>query len=201
MIITDAKPVRKGRTQIYIDGEAAVQVSARLFGESRFQIGGEISDEELHELVRNSERSLAHEKAIWLLSVRDYPKRALFDRLCSEFDSQCAEEVCDELEESGLISDEKYARLRAQTMIETKGYSRRRAAWELMKKGISRDLAQEAADEVEYDPAESAARLIERRYPNVRSNETELRRAAAFLERRGYSPRESRAAFELLNDL
>ena len=47
MIITDAKPVRKGRTQIYIDGEAAVQVSARLFGESRFQIGGEISDEEL----------------------------------------------------------------------------------------------------------------------------------------------------------
>ena len=70
-----------------------------------------------------------------------------------------------------------------------------------MKKGISRELAQEAVDRVEYDPAEAAAHLILKKYPGALNDEAVFRRATAFLARRGYSPREIRAAFEKLNDL
>ena len=201
MIITDTKPLRKGRTQLWIDGEAAAQVSTRLFSESRFRVGTEITDEELLKLIEASEQYLAREKALWLLSMRDYPKRELFEKLRGDYPAQAAEAVCDALEEAGIISDENYARRRAQALIEKKGYSKKRAAWELQKKGISRELAQETAGEVEYDPVETAANLIRKKYPNAADDEAAGRRAAAFLARYGYSPREIRAAFEKINDL
>ena len=201
MIITDAKKLRKARTQLFIDDEAAVQVSSRLFEESRYKIGAEITDGELQELLEASERFLAREKALWLLSLRDYPKRELCEKLRREYQPEAAEAVCDALEEAGIISDENYAGRRALALIEKRGFSKKRAAWELMKKGISRELAQEAVDRVEYDPAEAAAHLILKKYPGALNDEAVFRRATAFLARRGYSPREIRAAFEKLNDL
>ena len=54
---------------------------------------------------------------------------------------------------------------------------------------------------MEYDPADAAAKLILKKYPNAQIDEAVRRRAAAFLARYGYSPREIRAAFEKINDL
>ena len=55
MELTAAEPRRKGLTQLYIDGEAAVKVDAEIFLLSKLKPGDQLTDEELHELIQASD--------------------------------------------------------------------------------------------------------------------------------------------------
>ena len=51
MELTAAEPRRKGLTQLFIDGEAAVKVDTEVFLQSGLQPGEQLTDQELYELV------------------------------------------------------------------------------------------------------------------------------------------------------
>ena len=120
MKITDIVPARKKLCSVYIDGEYAMKLDAQVLAENVVKPGAELDDEQLHELIMLSDRKRSKERALWLLSGRDYSRKKLFEKLREEASEDVADEVCDRMEELGLIDDEKYARRLSHDLIQLK---------------------------------------------------------------------------------
>lgn len=196
MTITDIQPARKGMSRIYIDGEFALSLDTRALQENAVYAGMEIDDDELCSLIERCGYRRAKEKALWLLSGQDYSRQGLFDKLRKEAPENIAEEICDKMEELGLIDDEKYARRLAHDLFYVKKLSYRGVVYKLMEKGIDRDLCEEIADEFEIDPVEQLIELIEKRYSDKLEDEKLRRRTIAALQRLGYNWGDIKSALE-----
>ena len=154
MKITAIEPRRKRLSQLYLDGEPAVKVDTETLLKARWKVGMEISDEELHGLLQESETRRAKEKALYLLEYRSHSKKELADKISRTTSREAAEAAVEKMEELGLMNDEAYARQLAGTLLEKKGYGLRRARQELLQKGIDRELVEELLEELAPDPEE-----------------------------------------------
>lgn len=196
MIITDIKPARKAMSSVYIDGEYAMKLDTGALKENGISVGTQLDDDMLRELIEKCEYRRAKERALWLLSGRDYSRRQLFDKLRAEVSADTAEEVCERMEELGLVNDESYARRLAHDLFHLKKLSARGVIYKLMEKGIDRELCEEIADEFDVDPVEQLVELIDRKYVNKLEDEKDRRRTIAALQRLGYSWGDIKAALD-----
>ncbi len=187
MIITDLKPVKKSLSLVYIDGEYAMKLDTATLAENGITVGYTLDDDELKELIEKSDYRRAKEKALYLISGRDYSKKQLMDKIKKDSSEETAEEVCERMEELGLVNDENYARRLAHDLIYLKKLSVRGAKYKLMEKGIDRELCDEILEEFEVDPVEQLTELIERKYADKLDDEKGRRRTIAALQRLGYS--------------
>jgi regulatory protein len=88
------------------------------------------------------------------------------------------------------LDDETFARNWAHSKAETRGYGPKKIDQELRTRGISQALIQQVIHETfgSGDESETARKLLEKRFRNKKLEGPKmLRRAAEFLERRGYS--------------
>ena len=195
MKITDIRPRRKGLSAVYIDGEYALSLDTQTLLEHRIDIGRELDDEELHDLIESSNERRAKEKALWLISYRSHYKKELRDKISRTCDRQSAEKAVERMEELGLVNDRDYAERCAQTLIFTKHMSKRGAAMELRRKGIESEIIDEVLDDIEVDEREQIQAVIERKYPKI-DDEKIRRRAVAALQRLGYGWEDIKAVIE-----
>ena len=186
MLITASEERKKGMTALYIDGEYAVSVDTVTFASSGFHTGSDITDDELHELLRASKISRAKEKALYLIEYRSRTRKELRDKLLPLFGEEAAEAAIERLEQLGLIDDEGFARDYAEQLIKRKLYSRERAAFEMMKKGIDKDIIEEVLDEMEPDPTEQIRQLLSTKYVRRLSNEKDRLRTVNALKAMGF---------------
>lgn len=196
MTVTDIIPGRKKLSSIYIDGEFAVKLDAQLVEEHCLNVGNELDDDELHDLIYDSNYKRAKEKALYLISGHDYSQKNLYDKLRRDYPEDVAERVIERMEELGLLNDEAYARRMAHDLLYLKKMSARGAVYKMMEKGIDKSLAEEIVEEFELDPVEMLVELIERKYADKLDDEKSLRRTVASLQRLGYSWGEIRAALD-----
>lgn len=187
MIITDIVPKRKRLSALYIDGEFSVKLDSETIISSPYSVGSEITDEQLKELIELSDEKRAKEKALWLISYRDHSKRELETKIRKTSDEAAARKAVERMEELGLVNDEKFARRYADELINIKHLSVRGARYKLLEKGIDRELIDQILDELDPDPREHIAILLETKYRAALSNEKGRRRAVAALQRMGYS--------------
>lgn len=195
MKITDIRPLRKGLSAVYIDGEYALSLDTQTLLEHRIDFGREFDDEELHDLIESSNERRAKEKALWLISYRSHSKKELRDKISRTCDRQSAEKAVERMEELGLVNDRDYAERCAQTLIFTKHMSKRGAAMELRRKGIESEIIDEVLDDIEVDEREQIQAVIERKYPKI-DDEKIRRRAVAALQRLGYGWEDIKAVIE-----
>lgn len=198
MQITDVRK-RRGRLYLlYLDGEAAMTVDAAAFDESPYRMGGTITDEELHDLLEESKRRRAKEKALYLLSLRDHSRGELEKKLRRDAGGEVAAEVAGRMEEIGLVDDEGYACRLARDLLARRHFPLRRAESELQARGIARELAREAvaraAEELETDDEQQALALVRKKYYNKLYDEDARRKTAAALARQGFGSRAVRYA-------
>ncbi len=186
MLITASEERKKGMTALYIDGEYAVSVDTVTLASSGFHTGSDITDDELHELLRASKISRAKEKALYLIEYRSRTRKELRDKLLPLFGEEAAEAAIERLEQLGLIDDEGFARDYAEQLIKRKLYSRERAAFEMMKKGIDKDIIEEVLDEMEPDPTEQIRQLLSTKYVRRLSNEKDRLRTVNALKAMGF---------------
>lgn len=187
MTITDITPAKKHLSCVYIDGEFALKLDNDTLAENCIKPGTQLDDERLHELVTDSEQRRAKEKALWLLSGHDYTRKALALKLSKEASPDTVGQVCERMEELGLINDESYCRRLAHDLIYIKKMSQRGALYKLMEKGIEKELAEEILEEFDIDPVEQICDIIERKYSDKLEDEKLRRRTIAALQRLGYS--------------
>ena len=195
MKITEIRPRRKGLSAVFIDGEYALALDTQTLLEHRIDVGRELDDEELHDLIESSNERRAKEKALWLISYRSHSKKELRDKISRTCDRQSAEKAVERMEELGLVNDRDYAERCAQTLIFTKHMSKRGAAMELRRKGIESEIIDEVLDDIEVDEREQIQAVIERKYPKI-DDEKIRRRAVAALQRLGYGWEDIKAVIE-----
>ncbi len=194
MIITAINPARKQLSSVYIDGEYAMKLDTQVLEEKCIGVGTQLDDNELHELIKLSDYKRAKEKALWLLSGRDYSSGQLAQKLYKEAGSETVSEVIGRMEELGLVNDESYARRLAHDLLYIKRMSVRGAMYKLIEKGIDKETAQSVLDEFEIDPVEQLTELIGRKYADKLEDEKDRRRTVAALQRLGYSWPDIKAA-------
>ena len=197
MKITAVEPRRKQMCALFIDGEYVMNLDAQTLIENRFDIGREIDDDELKEIIEKSNERRAKEKALWLISYRSHSKKELFDKLKRSFDEASAQKAVDRMEELGLINDEEFAKLYARKLVNGKKMSVKAAEYELYRKGIDKITAEQVLSELEYDPQTQIIEFITKKYKNIQDEKIK-RRAVAALQRKGYSWEEIRQAIEAL---
>lgn len=195
MLITAIEPRRKAMSALYIDGEYVMNLDTQTLIENRFDVGREIDDEDLHEIIALSNERRAKEKALRLISYRDHSKKELTDKIKRTCDSESAQKAVERMEELGLVDDENYARRYAYQLLFSKHMSPEGAARMLVQKGIDRELAYEIVEEYPVDTVESIKAVIDKKYRNI-GDEKIRRRAVAALQRLGYKWDEIRNALE-----
>ena len=196
MLITAIEPRRKGLSALFIDGEFAMNLDTQALLENRFDVGRDISDEDLKEMIELSNERRAKEKALWLISYRSHSKKELKDKIRRTCDDSSAEKAVERMEELGLVNDEEYARQFARKLLLQKKMARRAAMLEMSRKGIDKETAEAALDEVDVDYRENIRYIIEKKYRDI-GDEKIKRRAVAALQRLGYGWDDIKAAMEL----
>jgi regulatory protein len=96
----------------------------------------------------------------------------------------------EKLRSLNYLNDETFARNWARSRAETRGYGPRRIEQELRTKGIVEPLIREVlgASFGQVDERKKAKSLLEKRFKSKQFDDPKmLRRAAGFLQRRGYS--------------
>lgn len=186
MQITAIEPRRKGLSALYIDGEFAMKLDTEVLLSHRFDVGREITDEELHQCVSDSDMKRCKDKAMWLISYRDYSRRELTEKLRRDYSADSAERAVTRLEELGLLNDGRFARRYTADLIHLKHLSERGIRQKLREKGIDRDLIDEVLAECEFDEDEQIRTIIDKKYAGVLHDEKGRRRAVNALTRLGY---------------
>ena len=195
MLITAIEPRRKGLSALYLDGEFAVSLDTQTLLENRFDVGREVSDGELKDIIEKSGERRAKEKALWLISYRSHSKKELRDKIRRTCDAEAADKAVERMEELGLVNDEDFARRYAEQLLYGKRLSKRAAFYELRRKGIDQATAEEALAELDVDVHEQIRALIEKKYRNI-NDEKIRRRAVAALQRLGYGWEDIKAVLE-----
>ncbi len=185
MIITAIEPRRKSLSAIYIDGEFALKLDTETVLSERLKVGEEIDDDRLLELIKASDARRAKEKALWLISYRDHSEGELRQKLSKDFGEEAVDKSVERLMELGLINDENFAKKYAESLSH-KHLSQRQIQQKLRLKGLDRDLANETVEDLDLDEKEEIRALIEKKYIRKLSNDADLRRTVAALQRRGF---------------
>ncbi len=195
MRITAIEPRRKGQSALFIDGEFVMNLDTQALLENRFDVGRELDDDELKEMIDLSNERRAKEKALWLISYRDHSKKELKEKIQRTCDSDAAEKAVERMEELGLVNDEVFAQRYARKLLLQKKMTRRAAVFELTRKGIDKETAEAVLEEIDVDYRDNIREIIEKKYRNL-GDEKIKRRAVAALQRLGYGWDDIRAVLD-----
>lgn len=191
----------KGRTLklTLLDAELAF-INADTVSKFSISAGDTFDEEEWKEILHADEYRRARERALYLLDYRDHSYVELCKKLMKNYGEDICYEVADNLAESGLIDDARYAEALARRQCEVKLFGSYKARLYLREKGIPAALINEALEPYEETAAERAAELISRRYmkyfdPDDRALMQKLKNALA---RQGYSYSQIKDAIEIV---
>ncbi len=141
----------------------------------------------------------AKARALKLLEGRDYGRAELAAKLVEKGEEpEAAEQAAERMAELGFVNDENYAGMVVRHYA-AKGFGRQRIREELRRRRLPRELWDAALEELP-DQTETADRLLETRLRGRAPEGEELRRACAYLLRRGFSWDEVREAAARLSE-
>lgn len=195
MMIITAKKGRGTKMHLFIDDEYDFTVTADFWYSSSFQSGDEIDESELKQLKRKAEDRKAFNKALNIICRRDHGERELAEKLSKTLSKESAEAAVEKAVGLGLVNDQTFAQKYAQELYSRKGFAPARIRLELLRKGISRNLADEVADGIEFNPQERIAELLDsKRFARQLTDDKGRERTCNTLARLGYSYSDIRSA-------
>ncbi len=203
MIITALKPARQSRVVLVLDNGEEFLIDKSIWEESPFGVGSSLSRSQIEELLTASQHRRARNKAIYLLSKRDYSRKELEQRLCHEGgryvadNREAAKKAAAAMEEYGYVNDKNYAERLARRFCLEKCYPHRRAEQALCEKGIARDIAAEAVKTIEQEDWQLALEFLRKKRYTVGNN---YERAAAAMVRYGFSHEAVRRALAAFSE-
>ena len=186
MRITDLRPTKHGRMAVYGDGEFLFSLPMEVFAGSQLAVGCEMDGQALEELRAQAELKKAKEKALQLLSYKEYTAKQLSDRLARTAGEETAKLAVMRMEELGLVDDADYAMRFAHDLYTRKGYGPVRIRQEMRARGIGGELIEWAMSMLPQREAEELALLVKKKYPLAWEDERIRRRAFAAIMRWGY---------------
>lgn len=194
MRLTDISRTKRGYIALFLDGEFAFSIAPEAFAASGLRVGGTVDEERLAELRDDAELKKAKDKALTLLSYKEYTSAELEKRLKGYTSEEAAVQAVERMTELGLLDDADYAERYARDLAERRGFGERRIRMEMRQKGLPPEAIEEAVSRLETDPVGRARELLEKKYPLWQEDERVKRRAYGALARRGFGPDDIRRA-------
>ncbi|MDR3711146.1 MAG: RecX family transcriptional regulator [Capsulimonadaceae bacterium] len=191
--ITAVEPQRrKGRFNIYVDGNFVIGVGEAVIVRLGLRTGTNAASEELARIAREEELQNAVAAAVRLLESRPRAVREIKDRLYTKgFEQDIVDETINKLTTLGYLNDAQFA----QSWVESRSRSRpggiRKRRSELIAKGIARDDIDSAVAPISEDDEIAMARQAATKIlPSPSTNSAERRkqfiRLTSALQRRGF---------------
>ena len=188
--ITRIAPQRDpARVSIFIDEQFALGLGADLAEERGLRVGHTLSAADLADLRAAEDVGRAVDKALAFLTVRPRSIREVRDRLKEkEVPPATIDAVIARLEGWGYVGDEGFARYWIENRSANQPRGKRLLRQELWRKGVERETVDQVLEEVAIDESGAALGLARKRLNQLRGldEQTQRRRLAAFLQRRGY---------------
>ncbi len=186
MYITGLKREKKRLTAVFVDGELWNRLDSEVLEQRAIKAGMQVDEDFLTELKFESDYKRAKDRAMYLISFRDYSEKELFSKLKRDYDEAAVEKAVARMRDLGLVNDLNFAQKYAKELLFNKHFSKRRAEFELLQKGIDKDTVCDILAELEYDAVEQIRLLVDKKYRLAYSDEKVKKRAVAFLQRYGY---------------
>jgi regulatory protein len=194
-----AKKGKGNKIHISVDDEYIFTVDADYWFSLGISSGDEITDKEIETLKNAAGSRRAYNKALDLLSRRDYCEKELHFRLCRNFEPEQAEQAVKKVNELGLIDDEAYAQRLSAELFERKLMSPLKIRCELISKGISREIADIVCQGLDNNQKERIIKILQFKFPNQLLTEQGRRKAFNALVRLGYAFSDIRSAMRELD--
>ena len=160
MRITDVRTTKRGRVALYVEGEFLLSMHPDVFAVSGLSVGSEVDTESLETLSAEAELKKAKEKALNLLSYKEYTTKQLTDRLKRHTDEESAEQAVARMEERGLLDDDDYAERFARDLSERKKFGILRIRQEMRQRGLTSEQIEYATSLLRSDPEEKMREII-----------------------------------------
>lgn len=159
--ITDiTKQKKKGRVNVFLDGEFYCGIDEFTALSLRIAVGKEYDEDELNEIVTESEKRSAFDKAAKYVSFRPRTEREIKKYLSDkEYPPEIADYAVAKLAEYGYVNDFRFCREYVRAYSVKAGVNKIRA--DLMRLGAKREAIDEALDEIE-NQSEAAYRAAQK---------------------------------------
>ncbi len=193
--VTELKQISAERFIVSFDSAAPLTVSLSVVAAHSLYKGRELSDGELRAVAEASKFERSKDRALRMIGTRPMSRRELLKKLCEKGENpEDAEKCADWLERLHLLDDNEYARMTARHYA-ARGYGRKRVESELWRRGVPKELWDAAFDEL---PAtdDGVYKLLRSKLKSADPSREELKKAADFLFRRGFSWDEIQSAVE-----
>lgn len=146
---------------------------------------------------REKPRQPAKRYMVWLLSRQDYSAKALRDKLLSkEYPQEEIDAALAWVQEHGFQSDERYARIRADST--SRKHGNRRLTMGLQQKGIPKELA--AAQLENLAPEEERVINVVSKFVGKELTQELRTKIYRFLATRGFSSKPIKVALQYLEE-
>jgi regulatory protein len=186
--VTDLKLQKrnKNRVNVYLDGEFAFGLSKIVA--AWLQIGQELSEAKIAELLAKDEVEIALQRALNFLSYRPRSEKEVRDNLKKhKVDEAIIEEIIERLHRGKLVDDANFAGLWIENRSEFRPRGRQALRRELWQKGIPDEVIEEALESLDEEGlAFKAASKQARKYRNLEWQEFRTK-MSGFLARRGFN--------------
>lgn len=187
MFITDIKKDKLHLKKITLSDSSEVLIDNEVCYEKCLKVGLEIEDEDLKDLIFESNYRRAKSRAIWYLDRSDHTEKALYEKLLrGGFPQRESEKVIARLKEVGLLDDRRYAENYANRLIDN-NVSKREALQKMLLKGVPYDMAKSVLQETETDELLQIKNIIEKKYRAKLTLENGVQKVYAALVRKGFS--------------
>lgn len=149
--------------------------------------GKELEQETMEQLQQSAHTSKLKEKALQLLAAKPVSRRDLKQKLISwEAGEGEAEEICQRLEELGLLNDREYGAMLVRHYLH-KGYGQGKLKEELYRRGVPRELWDEILEQSEQSDDVLDALIEKKLKGTVPQTPREWKKLSDALLRRGYT--------------
>ncbi len=199
MTVTSVDRRRGSQYQVTLDSDAVYMIDKNTWDESAFHVGSSLDAGMLEQLLSASQVRRARDRALYLLSGRDYTGHTLLGKLTDAgIDRPIAEDTVRRMEELGLINDERYAYRLARDLFTYRHFSARRIEQELRQKGVSRDVAADAVALLggHENDLQQAIDFLRKKYYNKIKQEDGRRKVTQAMLRAGFDYDTVRRAIE-----
>ncbi|MBQ9486017.1 MAG: RecX family transcriptional regulator [Clostridia bacterium] len=194
-----AQERRKDRVNLFIDGEFFAGVSAETVLKLRLKAGDEVNSERLAEILAETERTEAVQKAADYALKTLKTKRQIKDYLLRKgYSEEAVRYAVDKLKEYGYIDDKEYSIRFIESTSKTQG--RRLAEYKLMMKGVKKEDIAAAYESAETDGNASARALCEKYLKNKEKTRENVLKAYKYLIGRGFTYEQADYAVALFKE-
>lgn len=181
-------PDKKGRIDVYADGELFMTLSEDAVLEAGLHVGSVVDADSLSGIERAVTLVKAKAKAYTYLSYGDMSEKMLYDKLSrAGFDQEVCTLCVENMKDAGYIDNVRYCRLLANRLANVKLYGPHKIYTELLQKGIPKELAKDWESFVTVDFEQNLNTLISGKFRCNTSDRKGQSRQIAALMRYGYS--------------